>query len=591
MESIVKDCTSNNNNNNSSVCRICNQKITSSDDGGALINHYLECIDSLKSVLLNIKSSNQKHDDDQQDSTTRKRKKIENVSPTTTTISSTNHYFKDTLFRVSMISILHREDHNQSVMSLLMTCKDAMKWKDTVVFPRLPSIDTIAYYKKNRKINQLPRRYNRVYIDNDRDRDYFQENVDGLINHHCRELYYNVDEELPAGFIPDHFTKIYFGEDYQNQLEVGSIPPFTTHLYLGDSYQQDIHKQLFPDTLEVLNIPTNVTIESGDINDLLPHNIKELHIPSDLVHPYLFKLKQLTCLIIADIESEDGENDGSEGFVPTIKVGSLPNTIVHLDLESCSVEVGAIPSSVKYLSINLTNNDPTCIPSSVKSLYAKWDESTPITKGMIPSTVTELVLDEQYSLLPGSIPSSVTTLTLMALDETPPKGAIPNKVHSLFLFGMMCELNASILPNSIKYLGIHGDCSLKLISMIPPSTKYFDYQSTNLIGADVKFSANDIPNGVTHIRLGVGFNKVVVPGFIPDSCEYLEFSETYDHRVPHWALPKSLKTISYNPACRKISENIPSSLNQSFTNIGHEGTHWETTPMDYWKGMTWHLNE
>ncbi|EGG13570.1 ubiquitin-protein ligase domain-containing protein [Cavenderia fasciculata] len=211
MESIVKDCIS----NITGICRICNQTIScdvdvhgDEYDGSvtshqqSMINHYLDCIDSFKSVLLNINS--RKHitsdEDSNNSSSSRKRKKIENESSistttttTTSTSSSTNRYydmiivimivFKDSLFRVSMISILQHEDDNESVMNLLMTCKDAMKWKDTVVFPLLPPIDTIESYKNDGRFNQLPRRYNRVNIKNMKDRDYFEDNVDDCAFH------------------------------------------------------------------------------------------------------------------------------------------------------------------------------------------------------------------------------------------------------------------------------------------------------------------------------------------------------------------------------------------------------------------------
>ncbi|EGG13554.1 hypothetical protein DFA_11315 [Cavenderia fasciculata] len=492
MESIVKDCIS----NITGICRICNQKIIlSSDDVNdgsgvtsshqqTMINHYLDCIDSFKSVLLNINYNSKLVDHDHQDSnissSSRKRKKIENVSPsdpTTITSSSSNHYFKDSLFRVSMISILLHEHFNQSVMSLLMTCKDAMKWKDTVVFPSLPSIDAIELYKNNGRINQLPRRYNGVYIMNFRDREYFKENVDGLINHHCRELNYLIDEPIPAGFIPDHFTKI----RVCGEIEVGSIPPFTTHLSLGlDKNQQEIYKELFPNTLEALNIINEVICKHSNLDDLLPHNISALEITYSLVQPYLFKLKKLNSLAIRNFGHKDHDNEKIE-----IRAGTIPNTIEHLNLRNWTFENGSIPSSLDNISkLSLTH--------------------------------CELKLDASQS------------------------------------------------PKNIEYFGFFSNY---IRTSIPPSTKYLDYG----IFHD-KPKANDIPNGVTHIRFDI--DQALVPRFIPDSCEYLEFPYHYN-KAPLWkAIPKHLKAVSCNPCCQNISQNIPPSIKQTCANMPHQASIW-----------------
>ncbi|EGG13567.1 hypothetical protein DFA_11328 [Cavenderia fasciculata] len=594
MESIVKDCISNING----VCRICNQKISSEDvvDSSvtsshqqSIINHYLDCIDKFKSLLLNINSNHVDHCQ-QDNNTTRKRKKIENEANISTTIaSSTNHYFKDSLFKISMISILHREDHNQSVMNLLMTCKDAMKWKDTVVFPRLPSIDMIALYKNNGRINQLPRRYNRVYIDNVRDRDYFKENPDGLINHHCQGIDYRIDEPIPAGFIPDHFTKI----QVSGRIEVGSIPPFTTHLALLLDNPQDIYKELFPDTLEVLEI-TNVEIgKHSNIDDLLPHNLKILTISSDLVLPYLFKLNKLYCLIISEVEKETGDDDDDEDddnqhVHIDIHIGSIPDTIEHLYLGDCIIEPGyTLPSGVKYLKINLTKNSSQCIPPSVENLYINCDRLTPILAGSIPSSVKTLLLEGLPQLYLKTIPHSVTTLTLADLESVPASYVFPDSITALYISGIKCQFDGTLLPNSIKYFAVHGDYNFPLKSCIPPSTKYFDYQVNST--SEVKFNANDIPDGVTHIRIGTRFDKALVPGFIPDSCEYLDFAFCYD-RVPLWGrVPKHLKTVCCNPVCLKISENIPQSIKQRVSNEGHDGEYWGTLYLEFWDLQNWYL--
>ncbi|EGG13565.1 hypothetical protein DFA_11326 [Cavenderia fasciculata] len=475
------------------------------------------------------------YDDEQQDNhSTRKRKKIENVSSYSTT---SNHFFKDTLFRVSMISILYREDENQSVMNLLMTCKDAMKWKDTVVFPRLPSIDMIESYKDSGRFNQLPKRYNRVNIKSSKDRDYFKENAGGLINHHCKELNYSIQDKMPipAGFIPDHFTKI----KIEGKIEVGSIPPFTTHLYLGRG--QKIYKELFPDTLEVLYIPSGVIGEQSNLDDLLPHNIRILVIKSNLVHPYLHNLKKLYCLAINQYPYKNTIDIGT---------GSIPNTIKNLHIENCNVEPGYIlPSSIKYLSINLANNSPQCIPSSVQYLYIRSD--LPLTAGSIPSSVTDLHLQGRLVISKGSIPSSVTSLGLIDLEVLPHVSAIPDSISRLCINGLKSQFDGSLYPSSIEYFAIHGNYDFSLKHCIPPSTKYFNYQVSQPSSIDI--SANDIPNGVNRVRFGLQYNKEVVSGQIPDSCELLEFSYFYD-KSPLWrAVPKQLKTVNCNPICSKIN--------------------------------------
>ncbi|EGG14640.1 hypothetical protein DFA_10898 [Cavenderia fasciculata] len=528
MESTDNTITS---NRKGGVCRICCQKIIHDDDNDNVTqhqqlmnNHYLDCIDSFKqSILLNIDNDKDHHHhhhfhDFQQDNiynTTKKRKKIDvSSSSSSSTTTTTNHFYS--LFRVSMISILQREDHNQSVMNLLMTCKDAIKWKDTVVFPRLPSIDTITSYKSNERIDQIPKRYNRVYIKSVRDLIYFKENEDGLINHHCKQFISLIEDPIPPGLIPDHFTKIKVG----GPIEVGSIPPFTTHLALG-AVRQEMKKQLFPDTLELLSIPNGVVCNHcSDTDDLLPHNIKILFIPSTLVHPYLFNLKQLYCLtIIKDNKVKEDQDDDDDDDMnsttkddPDVCIGSLPNTIEHLYLDDCIVEMGSdrsssshtIPSSVRYLSINLSVNSPQCIPpSSVQYLYLKCDQPTTLLEGSIPSTVKDLQLDGDFTLSDRCIPPSITTLTLIDFEETPLVSVLPPSISILFISGFKCRFDARLLPpnNNIKYFGIYGEYDFYLKSSMPPSTIYFDYQPYGL-NISLKLLPNDIPNGVTHIKLG-----------------------------------------------------------------------------------------
>ncbi|EGG13558.1 hypothetical protein DFA_11319 [Cavenderia fasciculata] len=522
-------------------------------------------------------------EDDEQDIIKSSLKNIAKVKITTIPTSS-NHYFKDSLFRISMISILHREDDNESVMNLLMTCKDAMKWKDTVVFPILPSINTIELYKNNGRINQLPRRFNRVYIESIKDRDYFKENVDGLINHHCKELNYHINEPIPAGFIPDHFIKI----QVYGELEVGSIPPFTTHLLIGSSrYPQEIYKELFPDTLEMLDTAYGVIGEHSDIDDLLPHNIRVLFIASNLVHPYLFKLKKLYLMTTYDIK---GSNQHE--LHANIRIGSIPNTIEYLYLNNCTVESGyTLPSSIKYFSINLTINSPRCIPPSVEYLFLVCDEPTTILAGWIPSSVTDLRLEGQLKLTVGCIPSSVTTLVLTGFDVSPHASVIPNSVSTLWTNTLKCRLDTTLYPNSIKYFGIYGNYAFPLKSSIPPSTKYFDYQPIST--SESKFNVNgNIPNGVTHIRLGDGFDRALARRYIPDSCEYLHVSYNYN-QAPLWkTVPKNLKTIHCNPKCTNISKIIPA-FKQSHKNWPHEGgSEWDANfrYIDLWKKDDWHLN-
>ncbi|EGG13540.1 hypothetical protein DFA_11301 [Cavenderia fasciculata] len=559
--------------------------------GDSKLNENDGHLQSLPSTSRNNQSSiasmNYSCDDqDNNNSTTRKRKKIENGSlAKMKTTTSTNHYFKNSLFRVSMISILHREERNQSVMNLLMTCKDAMKWKDTVVFPRLPSINTIESYKNDGRFNQLPRRYNRVDIKSDRDLEYFLENTNGLINQHCKELNYLIDEPIPAGLIPDHFTKI----RVNGQIEDGSIPPYTTHLVLGAKEEQEIYRQLFPNTLEELYITNGVIRDYSNVDDLLPHNIRILAIKSNLVHPYLFKLKKLNCLTIDAVEQEtdyDDEDDDQDHI--DIHIGTIPNTIEYLYLEDCIIEPGyTLPSSVKYLSIELDKNSYQCIPASVQYLYAICKEPTTILARSIPSSVIDLCLDGKFGLLPGSIPSSVKTLGLFDLETTPAVYTIPDSITTMYIGYLKCKLDVTLFPNSIKYFAIHGKYNFPLKSCIPPSTKYFDYQAKH----QSKLNANQIPNGVTHIRLGNGLvKKALSPGFIPDSCEYLDLNCDYDKAPRWWAVPKQLKTVICNPFCSRISQSIPPSIKQLPANERHvRAEDWDANHryQNFWEKEIW----
>lgn len=174
--------------------------------------------------------------------------------------------------------------------------------------------------------------------------------------------------------------------------------------------------------------------------------------------------------------------------------GSIPNYITHLRISNRNITRGIIPNSVTYLILNcFMPFNPNIIPDSVIFLY-----------------LDSLVCFDPFS---ESLPSSVKYLHFgQSFNSTIPINILP---HTILYLDMGWNFNRPIIPRTlqgIKYL-------------------IFGYSFNEELGPGC------IPDTVTHLRLGSCFNKKINPGDIPKSVKYLDCSSNMRYDFTRYNIP------------------------------------------------------
>ncbi|EGG13571.1 hypothetical protein DFA_11332 [Cavenderia fasciculata] len=497
----------------------------------------------------------------------RKRKKIDDELKLS---GCSNHYFKNGIFKSSLLPILKRDKYNDSLMSLLETCKDSFSWKYDVVFPTLPPLATIELYKKSGKISLLPKQYHTVTITNSEEWKYLLGNPDGLITRTAKHLVCSAHQtSVEPGQIPDHFTHL----DIRglSNITPGCIPSGATHLKVEQIGV--LETGLFPDTLVHLDMESFE--ECDEKGFIFPPRLHTLGIVSTFIEQGIKLPNTIRTLYIYD--DGCGINE----------LGIIPSSVVSLHVQDCEVGVGVIPNSVKYLEITLSDpNNYKAIPAeSVTHLHALFSgrDQTRVDSTMIPQSVTHLKVSGEYSLMLKNNPS-ITSLTLtnpyiISNFEWPPS------LTNLHINGDASgSLNTKSCPPTIEYFSMSNvtyDNTLQ--NLIPQSTKYFKYDNTS--SSTQLFYPNYIPSSVQYIKFDtIGKLQVFQDGVLPKSLKYLELPEEYEGQLKTQALPTSLQVISIASTNPRLHERIPSSIKKHLKNIRHQ--HPET-----WLDTVWLEND
>jgi len=227
-----------------------------------------------------------------------------------------------------------------------------------------------------------------------------------------------------------------------------------------------------------------------------------------------------------------------------------------------------IPTNAK--EIHQRTSYPRCIINSVTHLQIMC---IPRNQYVIPPSVTHLMVDTIYDILPGlaiHCHTTVTHLTFghnynsfmknMPLSITHLKFGnrfnrfIVGKIKPMVTyleFGR--DFNQSIIdaiPGSVTQLMFGDSFDQPIIGAIPKSVTHLvfgDSFNQPIIGA--------IPKSVTHLVFGNSFNQSIL-GAIPDSVIHLAFGNSFDQLVPG-AMPSSVTCLKLGSRFNKRVVHVP----------------------------------
>eukprot|EP01132_Coremiostelium_polycephalum_P006262 gene6262-7801_t len=298
--------------------------------------------------------------------------------------------------------------------------------------------------------------------------------------------------------------------------------------------------------------------------------------------------------------------DRPYNFSSFLKVGTLPNSIEHLQIDHRLFKhnLDIIPDSVTDLTI--LNWDPKDINSdqfiikprgSVRKLtikekvhfFGKKEEC--YTLGRIPETVSELFLPTRFNISNGrlqeslnikklsfgvnnisfnqeDIPKSVEDLKISYRGNFKLVGSIPFGVKNLNLHSQV-QIDPFTLPNSIKRLRLYTHNPI-IPNQIPPSTEYLTFTRDRQI-----IEPGSIPNGVKEIDFSdcdIPIIKCTFPLSVK-SIKFRTFDITLiqDSILPHSLTKLIVKTGNPQPLPPNISTILPSLeyLECTFENINY----------------------
>ncbi|GAM27397.1 hypothetical protein SAMD00019534_105720 [Acytostelium subglobosum LB1] len=252
--------------------------------------------------------------------------------------------------------------------------------------------------------------------------------------------------------------------------------------------------------------------------------------------------------------------------VPTFQEHSIPTSVTHVEFRGQFIqplEIGHIPHSVTSLSFaseaHWPQGQPGILPDSIRTLSLHVND--PVYPGMIPHSVTKLMLGEYYNqpLEANVIPSSVTYLSLGGHFNHPVlPGQIPSSVIKLrFGYAFNKELTPGAIPTSVIKLLYGHQFNQKL------HTKQSLFRALRSIGKGGSMSETHlIPSSVTKLAFGYKFNQVIEPGDLPSTLTSLSFGSVFSQPLIPGSIPAAIKEVSFGK-----SLSIPIAM-ESFPTTG-----------------------
>ncbi|KAM9959311.1 hypothetical protein ACTFIR_000383 [Dictyostelium discoideum] len=222
--------------------------------------------------------------------------------------------------------------------------------------------------------------------------------------------------------------------------------------------------------------------------------------------------------------------------------------------------------------------------NAIPGLHNFYNIKKPLTRKTIPSSVESLTIHDgfNYPITKGIIPSTVTRLSLYRIKSDFELGAIPPTVFSLSLkAGFNLSLQPGLITNGVKFLSISEIHSELMDGSIPPSVSNLTLEdgfnqeinngvlSSELKYLDLKYilyplKVGSIPPTLVGISID-GYNHSLKGGVIPYGVETLSLHKMEEPLDPT-CIPSSIKTIFiYGDFNQKLSKDvIPSSVTELY---------------------------
>ena len=241
------------------------------------------------------------------------------------------------------------------------------------------------------------------------------------------------------GYIPPTVTHIIltFAKNFNMKFLPGSIPHGVTHLQLGYGYNQEFSPDCLPQTLIHLElgyeynkpllpgiIPSTVThLELGYkfnkelVPGSIPHNVNHLSISHDYNHKimpdcippsvthivcgaHIFRLGT-TDIILPNITHCEYISNSSALSNTDCQNIHTPNLVQLYTSDNDNIPLSSlpIPTTVKRLSLGFTFDqswESDTLPQHLTHIRFGYDFSKPITRSMLPLTVTNLYFWDSY---------------------------------------------------------------------------------------------------------------------------------------------------------------------------------------------------
>ncbi|GAM24786.1 hypothetical protein SAMD00019534_079610 [Acytostelium subglobosum LB1] len=332
------------------------------------------------------------------------------------------------------------------------------------------------------------------------------------------------NQQLQPGCLPLMITSISFGDHYNQPLPsmaINILPRSLLTLTFGEDFNQPIEKDILPQSLTSLSFGNRY--DRAIAKDVLPQSLLTLDMGNEFDQPLALP-PALTWLDLGGFFNEPYDS---------LKLSTLSalGTLILPDHTSQNLYIGMFPNSLT-------------------SLILGFYFDSPLKSGVLPQSLTELVILGEYTshlIKAGTLPSSLRTLKSSIYRPSSLQleaGSLPASLTSL---SSVNRSGLPLLPSGLKTLvlcegdGDEDDNGMVIKpGMLPPSLTELDIVE-NTQACDIEVGA--LPRTLKSLRMRLGFRSPLIPGVIPDSLTELTLGTRHDGDVVPGVLPQSLTSL------------------------------------------------
>ncbi|KAF2070657.1 hypothetical protein CYY_008020 [Polysphondylium violaceum] len=389
-----------------------------------------------------------------------------------------------------------------------------------------------------------------------------------------KSLIWPENEPIFQGQIPNHISRIIFGEDYNQPILENSMPNSVTEIYFGKNFNQSLSSVFLPPSI------TSITLDGyyrKSLNfEMLPSKVKYLAFYN-------------SC---------------------RLKMNSIPETVSHICFFCSNGDTSfPIPPHVEHIkviqdygsidirrfdnNISFRNLSPVVKSIQIEGFIKFIDKIEPLERDE-EELIKPFGLDLQVNLVskssgfndflkPGSLISNIKSIEFTnSYEQIILPGALPDSVTKVNLPSNFTRQFASPPFLKILHIGNHFNCPIQLPNTIEQLTISNSFSKP--------FPMRFFPQNLKIITFNCEqFEKEFEAGIFPDSVEEIHFNACYPFAFCENTLPCNLKALSCDYYC-DFFEFLPKSiqeLNFITKNITYqEGIYFEISAKDLPPSLT-----